>query len=137
VASEPWSLYRHKAQKWNERSRQVTENKIEHFLPTPESRQPCENRNLNCFKAVNVLKIKSLSHFKNQEKSKATSKALFGRQCSGTPRPVISQPNVTNEAKRLLKTKENTFSTTNEANRPMKINELFVKSQEVVDKQGG
>jgi hypothetical protein len=42
--------------------------------------------------------------------------------------------NGTNEAKRLLKTKENTFSTTHKAKRSMKINGLFDQSQEVVDK---
>ena len=41
--------------------------------------------------------------------------------------------NVTNEAKRLLKTKEDVFLTPFKAKRYLKIRELFLSSQEVVD----
>jgi hypothetical protein len=43
------------------------------------------------------------------------------------------EPNVPNEAKRLLKTNDITFSTGFKAKRLMKTNELEIKSQEVVD----
>jgi hypothetical protein len=47
---------------------------------------------------------------------------------------VPANTNVPNEAKRLLKTKEEVFPTTIKANRLFKTDGLLIQSQEVVDK---
>jgi hypothetical protein len=50
--------------------------------------------------------------------------------------PLVRTEILTNEAKRLLKIKDITFSRRREAKRYMKTKELFLSSQEVVEAQG-